>query len=150
MEEYTLLGACGLYCGSCSHYKVSQPEGRSFLNKKRAEDPLFEECHGCRSNYRTEYCNKCTIRICAERREVVHCGLCTDYPCRQIKEFQFDGKIHHIIIIDNLEHLKRNDPEQWLLEQEDRWKCKCGMKYSWYEDNCLQCGSRLSSYSKWT
>lgn len=34
MKKYILLGVCGLYCGSCSHYKVTQPEGRSFLYKK--------------------------------------------------------------------------------------------------------------------
>ena len=34
MEEFTLIGACGLYCGSCSHYKVSQPEGEVSSTRK--------------------------------------------------------------------------------------------------------------------
>jgi hypothetical protein len=150
MQEYMLIGACGLYCGSCSHYKASQSEGKRFLDNKRAEDPLFEECHGCRSKRTTEYCSKCTIRTCTKSKGILHCGLCTDYPCKKIKDFQFDGKVHHIVIMDNLEHLKRCDPEQWLQEQESRWTCECGVKYSWYEERCSECGTRLSSYARWS
>jgi len=148
MSTYALLGVCGLYCGSCNHYKAYQPEGKSLLEKIRTESPNFEECHGCRSDKMTTSCSNCTIKNCAANKGILHCGLCTDYPCDQIKKFQFDGRIHHIVILDNLEFLKRSDPEQWLLEQENRWTCKCGMKYSWYEDYCSRCSSRLPSYSK--
>jgi hypothetical protein len=148
MEIKNLLGVCGLYCGSCSHYKVSQPEGETFLKIKRKEDPLFEKCYGCRSKKTTTYCSDCDIRSCAETKNILHCGLCKSYPCEKIKEFQMDGKAHHVVVLDNLEHLKTTTPEKWLIEQEEIWKCKCGAKYSWYEATCLKCGSRLPSYSK--
>jgi len=148
MEEHTLLGVCGLYCGSCSHYKIAQPDGTAFLQIKRKEDPQYEECYGCRSKRTTKYCSDCDLRSCAEKRNLLHCGLCEEYPCANMKEFQLDGKPHHVVVLDNLEHLKRTTPEQWLLEQDKRWKCKCGTRYSWYEAICLNCGSRLPSYSK--
>ena len=146
MNAETLLGVCGLYCGSCDHYRAGQPDGKPLLDKIRLSDPRFEVCEGCRSKKLTTSCANCAIRDCADTEGIKHCALCGEYPCDQLKAFQFDGRIHHIVVIDNLENLKRQGSERWLQEQENRWKCECGANFSWYEDHCRQCGRRLASY----
>jgi len=36
---------------------------------------------------------------------------------------------------------------QWLLDQEKRWKCqKCGKSFSWYSNSCDSCGADLKEY----
>ena len=146
MKEFQLLGACGLYCGACDHYRAFLPESKYLLEYIIAKDQKFEKCQGCRSDILTTPCSKCPIRKCASERGVLHCGLCLEYPCEQLKSFQHDGKIHHIVILDNIENLKKREPELWLAEQSQRWECKCGNKFSWYEENCNCCGSPLPSY----
>jgi hypothetical protein len=124
------------------------PDGRHLYRKRPAQERELEECHGCRSDKLTTSCTGCAIRECAAKRGVLHCGLCVEFPCHQLKAFQHDGRIHHIVVLDNLESLRRHGPMQWLSEQEQRWRCKCGQPFSWYEERCSQCGSSLTSYGK--
>jgi hypothetical protein len=146
MEEFRLLGGCGLYCGACSHYRAFMPDSRHLLERVTADDPDFEECHGCRSDFLTDYCSKCSIRQCTSERGIAHCGLCPEYPCSLLKSFQHDGRVHHIVVLDSIENLKTRGPVQWLDEQNQRWECRCGQKFSWYEESCNRCGSPLPSY----
>lgn len=146
MREYQLLGVCGLYCGACDHYRAFLPESKHLLERVMADDGAFEVCHGCRSDTLTTSCSRCAIRACAGERGVLHCGLCREYPCEQLKSFQHDGRIHHIVVLDNIENLKNRGPDQWLAEQDRRWECRCGGKFSWYEENCARCGAPLASY----
>ena len=130
MKEFQLLGACGLYCGACDHYRAFLPESRYLLEHMIADDRDFEECHGCRSDILTTSCSMCSIKKCAGERGILHCGLCPEYPCGQLKSFQHDGKIHHIVVLDNIENLKNRGSETWLAEQSRRWECKCGSQFS--------------------
>lgn len=148
MDENVLLGVCGLFCGACDHYCAYTPKGRHLGGKRPEGDRELEECHGCRSSLLTTSCRNCTIRKCANRRGALHCGLCSEYPCRQLKAFQHDGRIHHIPILDNLESLRKHGPKQWLLDQQQRWRCKCGQPHSWYEEQCVLCRTPLASYAR--
>ena len=58
------------------------------------------------------------------------------------------GRIHHFYIFENLKELKAKGTEQWLAEQEDKWKCECGNNFSWYEEFCKNCGTKLNSYTR--
>lgn len=146
MEKRELLGVCGLYCGACDHYRASMSDSVHLLEEARRHGQELEKCQGCRSTLLTESCLKCTLRDCAEDKGVLHCGLCSKYPCNQLKEFQHDGRLHHLPILDNLENLKNREPEQWLAEQAQRWKCQCGNHFSWYEEHCHHCDTPLASY----
>ena len=51
-EHGLLLGACGLYCGACYHYRASFPEGRHLLEMAARHGRELEgfACSGCRSD----------------------------------------------------------------------------------------------------
>jgi hypothetical protein len=149
-DSRLLLGVCGLYCGACYHYRASFPEGAHLLEEavRQGRELQGFTCTGCRSNvlYIHPGCAECKLRACAESKDILHCGLCSEFPCDQIKAFQNDGRAHHLDIFANLEELKAGGPDQWLTGQEQRWKCRCGASYSWYEKTCQCCGAVLNSY----
>jgi hypothetical protein len=145
-----LLGVCGLYCGACYHHRASFPEGEHLLQEAARQGRELEgfACGGCRSDalYIHPGCAQCEIRACAEGRGILHCGLCPEFPCARIKDFQYDGRIHHLDILSQLGALAAEGPDRWLAEQEQRWKCECGVSFSWYETTCHNCGASLASY----
>jgi hypothetical protein len=149
-DRNVLLAVCGLYCGACYHYRASFPEGEHLLEEAVCQGRTREDftCRGCRSDvlYIHPGCAQCEIRACADGRGVLHCGLCSKFPCARIKEFQHDGHVHHLDALDNLAALKEKGPECWLVDQECRWTCECGTRFSWYETVCQNCGSPLDSY----
>ncbi|MBC8388664.1 MAG: DUF3795 domain-containing protein [Actinobacteria bacterium] len=150
-QDIKLLGCCGLYCGACNHFRSNFPEGRHLLAEgiKQGRDPDTFTCRGCRGEIEYIYpgCDVCSIKLCAEKRGHIHCGLCHSFPCKMIIEFQHDKRHkHHLDVADNLKELKEKGHKQWLKEQRSKWKCNCGMPFSWYEKNCNSCGSSLVSY----
>ena len=152
MDGCELLGACGLFCGACNHYRASFPEGEHLQKSTNPKKLSLEKytCKGCHSNnlYIHQGCVDCKIRICAENKEIQHCGMCKEFPCDILIEFKNDGRIHHLYIFENLQELNTMGIEKWLKQQKQTWKCKCGYEYSWYEESCNNCGSNLKSYKK--
>jgi hypothetical protein len=149
-DPCVLLGVCGLYCGGCHHYRASFPEGRHLLERAagQRQSPEGFGCRGCRSGALYSYpgCSQCAIRACAEDRGIVHCGLCSEFPCDRIRAFQSDGRIHHRDVLDHLVALRAMGPHRWLAEQAQRWTCMCGAGFSWYEVRCHRCGAPLPAY----
>ena len=149
-DNHVLLAACGLYCGACYHYRASFYDDERLLTEaaRRGRDPQGFTCQGCHSDvlYIHAGCAHCEIRACADSRGITHCGLCADFPCPRLWAFQSDGRVHHEDILIQLENLRQEGPEKWLAAQAERWTCSCGESYSWYEENCYQCGEPLASY----
>jgi hypothetical protein len=149
-NQYTLLGVCGLYCGACYHYRAAWPQGQHLLSAavQQGRSPEEFTCQGCRSErlYMQPGCAQCQLRACAEARNILHCGLCQEFPCAQLRAFQADGRVHHVDVYVNLREITRKGPDQWLAEQARRWTCVCGAPFSWYEVRCPHCGRALSSY----
>lgn len=149
-DDRDLLGACGLYCGACYHYRASFPEGKHLLEEaaRQGRDLRGFTCKGCRSSllYIHPGCAQCDIRACTDRQGIAHCGLCTQFPCARIQAFRNDGRIHHLDSISQLEELVVKGPSLWLAAQARRWRCSCGTAYSWYETVCPSCGAPVPSY----
>jgi hypothetical protein len=149
-NAYVLLGACGLYCGACYHYRASLAEGRHLLEEAVGQGRSLEGygCKGCRSSVLHSHpgCSQCAIRACAEKAGLVHCGLCWEFPCDRIRAFQSDDRVHHRDVLAHLEALRAMGPDRWLVEQAQRWTCRCGAGFSWYEARCHRCGAPLPSY----
>ena len=145
-----LLAACGLYCGACYHYRASFYTRDLLLREaaRRGRDIEGFTCRGCRSDklYIHPGCAQCEIRTCTDRRDIAHCGLCPEFPCERIKAFQGDGRLHHEGILIELGRLREMGADKWLAEQAQRWRCKCGEPYNWYEETCSKCGKVLDSY----
>ena len=152
MEKNQILGACGLYCGACNHYRFSFTEGEHLLRDSNPKNLTYDKftCRGCHSD-KSEMlpgCAGCKIRECSKKKKISHCGSCNEFPCKLLTDFKNDGRIHHQYILKNLQELNTKGVEQWLIEQENRWKCECGYNYSWYEESCYNCGMKLNSYKK--
>ncbi len=145
-----LLAVCGLYCGACYHYRFTLPEGQHLLSEilRRGRDPRGFDCKGCRSDTLPVHsgCAQCQKRACADARGVMHCGLCEAFPCEQLRAFQNDGRVHHRDVVQQLEDLREQGPDQWLAAQAQQWTCECGMGFSWYEETCAACGKPVHSY----
>jgi len=151
-DPAVLLGVCGLYCGACYHYRASFPEGKHLIEevRHRGRDVEGFTCGGCRSGmvYVHPGCSQCQIRACAERRRIIHCGECAEFPCDRIAGFQADGRVHHREVLSNLEDLRICGVATWLAAQDQRWRCACGTQFSWYEGSCRRCGASLTSYGR--
>lgn len=153
MKNLRLLGACGIYCGACDRYIATLPEGTYLTEEslKHGQDFAKNSCTGCKSTDASKiasWCKTCAIRSCAARTEVDHCGMCPKFPCSHIKFFENDGLAHHEEAFKNIKRMRELNirPEQWLDEQEKRWKCECGSIYSCYERICHSCGGQLNGY----
>jgi hypothetical protein len=105
------------------------------------KDMPLQSCPGCKLD---KHGSDCEIRECAKSKELDHCGLCSDFPCDKITEFNNDGVLHHAEVIENLTMLRDSGEEQWLSVQEQKWRCPCGAKLSWYTKKCLKCGRPAS------
>lgn len=148
-----LIGACGLYCGACSNYRAFQDGGEHLLGdpKFRVDDISTVRCGGCHSGKLSGHCGNCEIRLCAEKKELLHCGLCRDYPCGKVRSFQEKGEIwegarHRTFIFVNIRRLGESGASEWLRFMDSSWRCPCGVSYSYYEENCHACGAKLDSY----
>ncbi len=85
---------CGLNCHECEIYIASQAtdaaEIARLAQQFSADQQTFRPedlwCDGCAGtgNRHFVWCQECGIRICGVRRQVVHCGLCADFPCDTI------------------------------------------------------------------
>ena len=152
VTEAPLLGACGLYCGACYHYRASFADGKHLLEEARRQGRSTTSftCQGCRSDvlYIHPGCAQCAIRACTDSKGILHCGLCPESPCELLTMFQGDGHVHHLDVLALLEELREQGPECWLARQAKRWQCQCGACFSWYEERCHQCGASLSSYRR--
>jgi hypothetical protein len=53
---------------------------------------------------------------------------------------------HHWTMQPNLEYIKKNGIEKWLLAQQQEWSCKsCAAAIHWYQKEC-GCGQRLEAW----
>lgn len=142
--EYRYDTYCGLYCGACAIIVQNKRQDRQATDEYCGGTSDELRCMGCKSQLISCYCTRCAIRACALSRGVEFCFECREYPCSIIKKFKKDKYPHHSIVLKNLEHIRTLGVEQWLEEQKARWSCnKCGAGFSWYEEICPACGSRL-------
>ena len=149
MSTFNSDSYCGLYCGACDilmAYKHGYEEKIApYLNV----EPSQIKCHGCKTDTIFGNCNNCKIRNCAIIKNVEHCIHCDDFPCNNFHATLFSkehsNKFPHVKIIpNNLEDIKNIGVEQWLKEQENKWKCpECQTDFSWYTPKCTKCGKDL-------
>ncbi len=129
-ESQSLASACGVYCGGCPSYKKGT-------------------CYGCASQNKTQKrISKwnCKIRkCCLEKNKLTFCYECKDFPCkiRKYLDTRYKNK-YKIDLIENSLKIKEIGLEQWLKEQEKKYKClNCGVTNSPYSDICYNCNYKL-------
>ena len=128
-----LIAACGMNCGLCIGYL-------------RTKKP----CGGCikiDDENKPKSCRSCKIVNC-DLLAVTESGFCYDcvkYPCTRLKNLDKRyRKNYEMSMIDNLAYIKDKGLEDFLLKEEDKWKCKvCGTGLSVHRDFCLNCKTEL-------
>ena len=80
------LSVCGIDCDACGYKKDN-------------------ECAGCRivaPKGRCIWGGHCELYDCATEKNLLHCGLCEDFPCEKLKEWATSENPERI---DNLRKL---------------------------------------------
>lgn len=62
---------CGIRCSECE-YKDSM------------------NCGGCVNIVKPFWGDECSVKACCENRNISHCGLCSDFPCKLLNRFAYD------------------------------------------------------------
>jgi hypothetical protein len=111
MLQWNLAAVCGIYCGGCNYLDgkckgCSSERGRVFWTK-------LDET----------YSNACPIwECCVERKELEHCGLCSDFPCSTYLDLKDpndpQADMHKQQSIESLRHRTEVGTRRWLEEQE--------------------------------
>ncbi len=133
---------CGLYCGLCSQKNripriakdlktAMQKEGYEHWGQTIPEFSNFwkflnflveyESACSCREN--TCGAPFCTIRKCAQEKNIDICISCEEYPCKRINGI---AKGYPTLLADG-KRIKEKGVEAWIKEQEER--AKTGFAY---------------------
>lgn len=137
---------CGLYCGACFVMNAYKENRKDCLPEEWISplDNKEIKCLGCKSEMVFENCRGCRIRECAQSKNIEFCNTCSGFPCENIKRFQSRNLAHHQVAISSLDTIREIGVQEWLNQQEERWLCSnCRYPFSWYEENCVRCGTEL-------
>ena len=155
MVDKNLIGRCGLYCGICEIYRAykDSKELQKELAKKHNCNPEKVRCEGCQAidvygwSLEKEWGSNCRILQCLNARELNFCYECTEYDnCKRFDKFARICAGLGINLRRNLQMIKEGKAEEWLLEQDKKWRCsKCGnpIIFSYDFKNCHWCGNKL-------
>ncbi len=138
-----LAGYCGLYCGSCETFRAWKEKDAALLMKEAAESgrPIEDiRCDGCKSAEVIFWCSRCRIKECAEGKGLEFCFECRDFPCGVLLEFEGSAE-HHEGVIQELKRIREVGVDDWLREQDRRWRCPhCRDRITYYDERCRHCG----------
>jgi hypothetical protein len=135
---------CGLYCGACPVLVANETGQLAETARKWDMKPEELVCGGCKSGVECVYCRSCRLKACAQDKQIESCVECAEYPCLQLIDFRNDSHPHHSAVLGNLSRIRKIGVRNWLTEQKTRWSCSmCGTRFTWYDETCAQCGSRL-------
>jgi hypothetical protein len=135
---------CGLNCGACMIRTAFVQKRYDLIPKiwrENSREKKFD-CAGCKNDSVYENCQHCSIRSCAKTKKVEYCMDCTEYPCDLYSILK--QRTHFQVTKDNPKRIRQMGLESWIVVENNRWKCsKCGIQYSWYEEICAKCGTKL-------
>ena len=165
MNEFRYDTYCGLYCGACdilAAYKKSQeqhtlPQWNALPETIQQHIPQADIiCYGCKSDTVFAGCRKCPIRKCARKKKGIEsCLDCQKYPClihhisKLVKTImRLEKKLPHLKITPkNLATIQQKGIRVWLEEQQHTWQCPdCQTHFTWYQQECSQCGKNLETF----
>ena len=128
-----LIAPCGMNCSLCVSYQFAEQNlNKHGFNRKG--------CPGC--NPRGKHCTHMSdsCKLVGEGR-LRFCHECETYPCKRLKALdkRYREK-YHMSMIENLESIKTQGMDQFLKEQEEKWRCPdCGGTICCHNGLCLHC-----------
>lgn len=107
-KKYPTLACCGLDCGLCPRY-----------NMKGAS-----KCPGCQGpDFALKHPSCGILTCCFKNQGLECCGECPQYPCEKIKPWASgDSFISHQVCLKNLDRIKLEGIESFILNQQKRIK----------------------------
>jgi hypothetical protein len=152
--EERLIASCGIYCGACSMYIVTQSKDEAKIKALmkqygKADAPIEDMlCDGCLGGGRLAvHCRKCEYRDCASKKAPKSkvCSDCPDLACDRITKFNNDGIPHHAEALSNLRQARSMGLKQWAKLEKEKWSCpKCKSPIAWFDAACPKCGEKRS------
>ena len=129
-----LIAPCGMNCGICSGYLASKYDVRS----KGIRMPY---CIGCRPRDKKCAFLKKGCNLLLEGM-VQYCYECEDFPCERLQHLDKSYRSNfRMSMIENLEYMKKSSIEEFLLREEEKWKCpECGAVVCCHNGICFNCG----------
>ena len=160
-----LAAACGTYCGACPAYLAKHGEDAEIKKKRQkisSSGPTKALkgippsnwmngllCDGCLSGGQlAAHCQRCNIRLCAlNKQKNSRCSDCEELPCNRITNLMNMGNyLHRDEYLPNLEKIREMGVQKWVQYEEERWRCpQCGLPMSWYDAECIGCGTKRSA-----
>lgn len=132
-HSQNLIAPCGMNCSLCVAYQFGVLDINKWGFHRRY-------CPGCipRGNNCTHMADACeklgkgSVRFCIE---------CEAYPCNRLKALDKRYRTkYHMSMIENLDYIKANGMEQFLIKEAEKWTCpKCGGKICCHNGLCLRC-----------
>ena len=140
LEE--LIAPCGMNCSICSGYLAFKYD----IKGKGIKMPY---CSGCRP--RDKKCaflkKRCHLLILGK---VQYCYECDNFPCLHLQ--RIDKRYRHdfqMSMIENLEFIKENGVDKFLIKQAGKWKCpECGAEICCHNGICFNCGLNMLARKK--
>lgn len=128
-----LIAPCGMNCSLCISYQFYEKDLNKFGFHRRY-------CPGCipRGKNCTFLKNKCEFMKSGTYR---FCFLCTNYPCKALKTIdnRYRSK-YGMSMIENLNFIKENNLETFLIKEKNKWKCHhCSSYLCCHNNLCLNC-----------
>jgi len=147
------VAPCGLYCGVCRIRYASQENNLMYLERLAkiyarqfpwiaTVPPRELLCDGCLSTRRFPFCQKCSIRDCAQQKGIRGCYECHDFPCALIDEFPMP--VGKKVILRTIPFWRTYGTEQWVATEEKRYRCpECGQRLFRGAKQCEHCHSTV-------
>lgn len=150
MGDHRLLSRCGIYCGACYVYRAERDGGEYLVRvaEEQKVGPGEVHCLGCGGPPGEMWvnCRFCPVQGCLEEKGYGTCAECSEYASHSCEGYErlADFCLRRGEDIRSSLALLSRDPEAWLREMGERWRCpSCGRPYSWYDGACHSCGADL-------
>ena len=150
--ESKLISRCGIYCGACYIYRSFKDGGKLLDAVAQKLEVSKEEvrCNGCLGPAEDLWrnCRVCQIRACLKDKGFEFCYECPDFEdssCAGYERLREGCKRRGEDAREALLRIKAGDVDNWLKEQDLKWRCAtCGSRVWWEQETCFQCGQPIS------
>ena len=77
--------------------------------------------------------------------QIEYCYECSDFPCEKLRKLDKKYRTRfRMSMIENLQYIKENGIKQFLIREEQKWKCPdCGETICCHNGICFNCGLDL-------
>ena len=152
--EAKLISKCGIYCGACYIYRAFEDGGKVLdaIAQKLGVPKEEIRCNGCLDPAEDLWrnCRTCQISACLREKGFGFCYECPDFEnssCAKYEGLREFCSRRGENTKEALLRIKAGDADNWLKEQDAKWRCaNCGSRVWWEQKTCLQCGQPISRH----